>query len=280
MSNGASKDYKFGTKNNWRRWVWNRIVERLHVRPSQAVVLYLAGADDLDRQEAIRRGFREENLIAVERNGENLRALREKKALAVGGDVADVLRAWPTTVPVHVVHSDLCTNFNDAAMVNLISAILYSPATWGAVFSFNLLRGREARAEALKAFLADGCPKHRGNMFANLLLDACMHLMAAEMLQKQLTEVTREDVAWVPDPVFKAAASLLRCTLNSYRSGMQTFDSCVFVSPSRGVSEDDRMLVGAEAAKSARQDVRRRIAAVMAHRTMRLTRVGPYAGAH
>ena len=41
------ESYKFGNKNNWRRWQWNKIMERLNKPPKDAVVVYLIGPCDI-----------------------------------------------------------------------------------------------------------------------------------------------------------------------------------------------------------------------------------------
>jgi hypothetical protein len=75
-------NYKFGTKANWRRWQWNRIVERLAVPVRDAVVVYLAGPEDLDRPVALSKGFRPDNLIAVDRDGDVVKQLRMNGTLS------------------------------------------------------------------------------------------------------------------------------------------------------------------------------------------------------
>lgn len=64
--NTGIENYNFDEKNKWRIWNWNRIRERLTCKPRDALVLYLAGPQDLDRAVAMRKGFDPLNMIAVE----------------------------------------------------------------------------------------------------------------------------------------------------------------------------------------------------------------------
>ena len=64
-------DYTSKPKEIWRRWVWNRVAERINLsitgfKRSEAFGLYLVGPDDLDRPVAMEKGFLSLNLIAVE----------------------------------------------------------------------------------------------------------------------------------------------------------------------------------------------------------------------
>lgn len=106
--------YKFGDKNNWRRWVWNRICERLTKPRRDAVVVYLPGKEDLDRKVAVERGFSPYNLIAVDRSPSVVSIMKAKGALCIEGNLIDVLQCFKNTnVRVDVVLADLCCGLVD-----------------------------------------------------------------------------------------------------------------------------------------------------------------------
>lgn len=143
-TNGAVKNYKFGTKNNWRRQLWNHIVallKEMHVKPGDAKVLYLAGRDDLDRDEAKRRGFKDWNLFAVENDVRTLRALRDKGVIAIHGDFSEVLYCWPQHLDV--VIADFCCGYHKKTASKFIEAVLHSSAMPASILALNMLRGRD-----------------------------------------------------------------------------------------------------------------------------------------
>lgn len=121
--------------------MWNRIVERLSVPVQDAVVLYLAGLSDLDRSIACQKGFRHENMIAVERDRKTHRALRNTGVLAIRGDMLDVVSKWRNQ-NVHVVFADLCCGVTkDTMFIPMCLAVM--PEFQNSVCAFNLMRGRE-----------------------------------------------------------------------------------------------------------------------------------------
>jgi hypothetical protein len=134
-------NYNFGVKNNWRRMMWNRIVERLSVPPRDAVVLYLAGESDLDRKVAISKGFRSRNLIAVEMDERIATMLRNSGTLTVCGGIDLAVGYWANQ-PVHVVLADFCSGFTQSPcqlLMNLATNRFFSDS----VVAMNLLRGRD-----------------------------------------------------------------------------------------------------------------------------------------
>jgi len=107
--------YKFGNKNNWRRWVWNRIVEKYKKPKKDAVIVYLAGMEDLDRKIAIERGFSPSNMIAVDNSKEVVETLRKKGAIAIHGDLFGVLKGFSgTAVRIDILIADVCCGVNDS----------------------------------------------------------------------------------------------------------------------------------------------------------------------
>lgn len=169
MSNGADKDYKFGNKNNWRRWQWNRIVERLKdiVLPRNAVVLFLCGEDALDIPIALSRGFRRENLFAIENNDDVAAALRANGILTIRGSLIDVLTAWNPNLKIDVIIADFCGPFalNKLALASQLVTYTFLKDT---VVSINLMRGRDPLVMNYLANDIPGCiPGHRFDGFIN-----------------------------------------------------------------------------------------------------------------
>jgi len=106
--------YKFGNKNNWRRWVWNRISERYRKPKSEAIIVYLAGTEDLDRKIALEHGFKPYNMIAVDRDINVVEALRTKGALAIQGDLFEVLKGFSgTQCRINILIADICCGVSD-----------------------------------------------------------------------------------------------------------------------------------------------------------------------
>jgi hypothetical protein len=240
---GADFDYRFGTKAQWRRTAWNRIVERLIVHPRDAVVLYLAGEQDLDREVALRKGFRANNLIAVERDSRVVSVLRANGVLTISGNIVEIVRAWPRERKVNVIFADLCDDIrstNGPLLGGLINA-----AFAGAVIAVNFMRGRSKQAGDLvklnTATFGEEM-KHRGFAFSALY-----------------AEILRRWCGFNDDDI-KAAAPLINPHMLSYKSSAgMLFDSVVFTN----IATDD----GTDSEKG--NVLRRKIAATLAHQTMR-----------
>ena len=74
-------NYKNGRKNNWRRTVFNQVSARVSAR--DAIVVYLPGPQDLDRQVLCEKGFSPNNLIAVDKDRNVVASLRSKNKVAI-----------------------------------------------------------------------------------------------------------------------------------------------------------------------------------------------------
>jgi hypothetical protein len=259
-------NYKYGNKNNWRRWYWNKIRERVN-NPRDAIVLYLAGEADLDRDVALAKGFKNKNLIAVENRRSVLAALRAKCVLTIDSDLCDVITDWPLDKPVQVVVGDFCGGLTLSRLKKLKHCWL-RPQFHDAVFCFNFLRGRDSTSNEIRKVYSEGarkmglgCQKHRAEAFMAFLARGIAYLCEkAAPIDKHYTwdELTNFSLYCLDKskPEFR-----------SYRStaGNQIFDSVVFKSPFK---EIPIMSSVSDVAKGS--TVRRRIAATMAHRTMRL----------
>lgn len=106
-----SEGYKFGIKNNWRRQIWNEISSRIKVPKKEAIVVYLAGKEDLDRKVAIEKGFKPYNLIAIDRDKDVIDHLKSRGVLAIQGDLFDVIKGFCGNIDVLV--ADMCCGVTD-----------------------------------------------------------------------------------------------------------------------------------------------------------------------
>lgn len=134
-------NYKNGRKNQWRRTAWNEIAK--HVKNKRdAVVLYLPGSTDLDRPEAIRRGFKPANLIAVERDRAVARKLRAQGVTTIVGSLNAVLASWPPDREVAVVVADLQSGYTfDVEVLSTLCTV--HPALGNCCLLLNMQRGRD-----------------------------------------------------------------------------------------------------------------------------------------
>ena len=166
MNNGANKDYDFSHKNHWRRWAWNQIKSRISVKPSEAIVLYLAGKENLDLEIALSKKFKKENLIAIERDKNTISFLRKNKVNVVSGDFNDVLLGWGEQPKIDVIIADFCGDIylsNDKSN-SLLRAIFYCKGVkdFKTVFVANFQRGRSVYGGFLSKITGE---KNRGINF-------------------------------------------------------------------------------------------------------------------
>ncbi len=244
--NGATKDYGFGQKNNWRRWLWNEILRRTDGRERNQIVLYLAGRDDLDRRIATAKGVPSENMVAVDRNKSNVDSVRADGNAAICADAIEVLRAWPSTVPVCVIALDFCSGLICREQTRkLYGLILAHPSLNGAVVAVNFMRGRDKNEESeylrdLWSQVADKSEavsrglvseKHRGMAFSTGFI---LHALSVAFR----SGATMDEC--------KQASQPLICTMNpkpfSYKSGSVVFDSVVWSPVSSVIRMKDERL--------------------------------------
>ncbi len=155
--------YDNHTKETWRGWQWNRVVERLlptEFAPVTArevlrakTALYLAGPDDKDRPHAVRRGFKNENVIAIDTDSDRIKGVRQAGGLAIGSSLQQVLMHWSVDWPVDVVIADFCGGFTNDAEV-FVNCLAASPAVGRhTVLSVNMMRGRDAHSNVYRESL-------------------------------------------------------------------------------------------------------------------------------
>lgn len=120
---------------------------------SEALVLYLAGGLDEDRPVAVAKGFREENLIAIEHDYETAARLRARGTLTLVGDAFEHATAWNPRRKIDVCVLDLCGGLTEktAEEIELMIAL---PQFANAVIAVNMLRGRDASGNELRQYLA------------------------------------------------------------------------------------------------------------------------------
>ena len=143
MSNGSSHDYAFPRKKHWRKCVWSEVKKRLRVPVCDAIVLYMPGIEDFDRPIAISKGFKDANLIGVERDGKVVSALRKRGVFCIHGDVVYATDAFLDNHRIDACLYDWVGPIND----NLIlwgGRSYRSCANWPHVVMHNNLCGRES----------------------------------------------------------------------------------------------------------------------------------------
>lgn len=139
--------YKFGNKNNWRRWAWNRINERYSLPKKDAIIIYLAGKEDLDRKIAIEKGFNPNNMIAVDKNPDVIKHLRNKNVTCIEGDIIEVISNFKyTKSKINILIADFCcglnNNIHDLSLFLTTSSIGNSFDN-DSILLFNFMRGRD-----------------------------------------------------------------------------------------------------------------------------------------
>jgi len=277
-ANGAEKQYKFGTKNNWRRTVWNELQSRV-TKPADAIVLYLAGAMDLDSQIAREKGFAANNLIAIERDATALRALRGARRLAIAGDFCEILWDWPEERTLDIAFGDFCCGL-ETQLANKLLMLTLAPKFKSTCFVFNFLRGRDQSSNQFRSNVDSVGPmmqsKHRAEYFVLHCYGAWMRggVMATGGNDDWDTEIIDAHVR-ANQPTFdllhRRFGETVKPRFLSYRSTSgQTFDSVIMNSMAPAHCPEWRTSDWKNVAKAwGMRSAGRRIAAVMAHRTMR-----------
>ena len=274
MSHGTTMNYKFGKKNQWRRTIWNQIVAQLprYLAPRDAVVVYLAGLQDLDRTIALRKGFIAKNLISVEKDKASLLAQRRNGTLAIHGNLIDVLRDWPKSQRVDVIFADFCHGLEGATIDALIKA-MFNPALRHAIIAINLMRGRDASTNRLRSFMSPDFEaagldaKHRALHFFHWHLAATVYATGLAMRDQNQDQKHIDDISL--DLVKMALATPV--ALASYKSESgQVFDSGVCQNRWHNVFRLSPDSLGEDCGYENFRtgEMTRFIAPILAHRTM------------
>lgn len=282
-------NYREGAKPLWRRTVWNAIIDRLPKPPSECIVLYLAGEADLDRPVMLSRGFKPDNLIAVENNKAVCKKLRSKGTLCIYGDLLSVMLKFP--LDVDVVIGDFCCGLEDQLRYKI--ALTTTKENYRkTVFAFNFMRGRERTGREHREMyerVSKQCTlqvdaKHRGLMLHNDLFMFSLGFMSGWVeLQRGLLRPKNGFIEWQESQHGKESIRGLRQHFHknprffpsyySYKSiSGPVFDTVAFTNPFGSFAKDSDWFnsetFGAyQRWLSGTSD--RQIAAVLAHRTMR-----------
>lgn len=222
----GKESYAYENKRQWRREVWDAVAKRVS-NPSTARVVYLAGPENFDAWEALKRGFKSQNMIAVERDSEAAKVLRKNiDQPVVGGDFWDVVMALAITEKVDVVIADFISGLTDSILFKGAAAMTM-PNLQGAVVAMNLQRGREnpkhKHAYSLvKQRKLEDWDEHRGKLA--LFGMANLH---AHYLCEQNNWAFEEQVRLVDQQFFDWWRESARGSYKS-ESGRLTFDTVIF----------------------------------------------------
>lgn len=291
---GEAMNYKFGQKNHWRRTIWNAISDRLQVPAKDAVVLYLGGKTDLDRQIALSKGFRPENMLFIDRSKKVVDGQRGAGHLAIAADFFQAVHSLPRSLEASVVFGDFCSGMSPDTL-DKVCGSLWLKNTHAAVFAFNFLRGRDPSwcqwSNAARDLWGSpsGGTKHRGRQLIDWVL-LTLTLQTHPWFEyddrndgwgfssKAPRQFKTGQLGEVIGRYVKPITQVMRPQIFDYRSvSRQTFDSVVFVNPVKLYAAKLLADVWRDPPVDVAPGTRSRLAAVAAHRTMRRKRVGPYA---
>jgi hypothetical protein len=280
---GAEMDYDFGQKRHWRRWIWNRIAEKVEDRKN-AICIYLPGKNDYDRPVALERGFEGHNLIGIEKDGDVVKKLRSSGTLAIDADFLDVMTVLALRKRLGVIFGDFCGGVFPVTARKLHSAFC-SPYMKKSVFAFNLMRGRDRGDECGEVWRRyiniQSCDirMHRGC----ILLMNTLLLMSSSLAKQFPDQIDGTDSGLIK--MSSALFNAVEPNYTSYKSGNKYFDSIVFYHPMRldGQDQEEHEKWYSNAVNQSLKNTplkskekkylartSRAIAAVMAHRTRRM----------
>jgi hypothetical protein len=244
MGKGLIK-YNFGSKNIWRCWAWNKIVNNLNKKPKDAVGLYLIGEDD-DLSVAINKGFKKSNLIGIDLDQSRVNAHRAKGGIGICEDLSSVVVSWNGNPEIDFINADFCCGITKSMKIFLISCCGAECIKKGTPIIINALRGRDKDRIVLdldenlsNLFKSIGknktigdIKKHRGPMILHTLFLCCLsRKFGSEHFDKVLTDqtllFTEEKDFW---------KNLSKIDFYSYKSvkngAVQIMDSVFFKWPS------------------------------------------------
>lgn len=271
--------YQNGTKETWRGWQWNQIVNRLcgcrELGPASTrnelrdkVVLYLVGPNDIDRQVAIKKGFRNENLIAVDFDRSRVDAVRKDGGFAVCGNLTHIAATWPASKPVDAVIADFCCGLTEEVGKFVEALVAHGMLKDNGALSMNLLRGRDSINDEVRMVAGRPGLKHRGDWAALLVAS---EIFKQKFDNKPVPEGAKagdiERLKSLMEQYRKGIYNWLLPSFYSYRSGVQLFDSVVMQFPS--FAEKPGLPCVHTLPPKKILAAKRQIAATMAIRTMR-----------
>jgi hypothetical protein len=185
--------YDNATKDTWNGWAWNQIANRIAVQwgggrldewrcksrrmrkariLADKTVLYLCGPENRDKAFALKHGFREDNVIAIDIIEKNIVVARKSGSLGISVPLEQLLLAWPKDWRIDAVLADYCGGFNDTSRVLMYSlwkceGIKLHEKTLPVVV-VNLQRGRDHQSNSARQVIAA-----TSGMMASLLGSRC-----------------------------------------------------------------------------------------------------------
>lgn len=131
--------YDNGKKETWRGWAWNQIANRLG-RSSLPISagIYFPGPVDRDRQLAIKKGFSDANLFAVDIDESCVKSVRSNGGIAVCGNAVMVLSDLHKRMKVDFVLFDFLGGPNAEKLIAFDLSFYMCRAS-----VFNFMRGRD-----------------------------------------------------------------------------------------------------------------------------------------
>lgn len=247
-------------------------MERLHVKPEAALVLYLVGPDDIDRQIALKKGFQNHNLIGVDIKRSNIKTARAHGGLSIACNALDLLKSW-TGSPFDAVYLDTCSS---AEIIEQLDPIRMRGIHSDTILALNVQRGRERSISTrhnLMIWQAMGCSTHRAEFISQYWRTKIMATIIIAMHCKgmiELTQLHRSPLFWAEASTkidLKEFANVINEKMDprgySYRSNKVYMDGIVFRSVLGNIMQPQDV------------DVRllKKIAALKAVRTMKIANV-------
>lgn len=170
---------------------------------------------------AIEKGFQDHNLIAVERDGKSIHALRSKKVLAINGDIVDVLFFWEG-LRVNVLFADFCCGYTPEINIFVKKLLPYNTFFTDCIVVLNLMRGRENWQDG-----NDFLRGHRRSTIAySQYVDSVVGFLAKA---KNLTFPSPEETPQWADEIARWFKAWCQPWATSYRSNSgQVFDSIIW----------------------------------------------------
>lgn len=227
---GATHNYRFGQKNNWRRRIWNWVLSKPGKAKRDMGFLVLLGPDAADVEVLLSKGVQSAQIWGIDSH--RLNCERTKRAYpgvrVINADVAEVLSAWPSGHPLDGIALDLCCNVS-LTSDRVIGSLLSSDAIGGPKDScavvVNLLRGRESGAyrehvlDANRTRSALSPDPVRDRFVRHRIIPAFVSAAAAASLPMSFHEMDGLRYTVIGDVCLGSEA------FPSYRSGHQTMDS-------------------------------------------------------
>jgi hypothetical protein len=234
------------------------VLRRTAGRHKTEPILYMPGPEDLDRQVFAEKGVPHQNLIAIDHSRVNADSIRRRGHPSLYADIHSVIEEWPESRPCCAVLLDYCGGLGIPTL-RAMQAMLYRAPFRRAVVMVNMKRGRDAPTNSLRALWAGVTDddKHRGmTLFLTVL-----GMMAAVGEPSDEQIVSRRKLLWHQMDPWRW----------DYRSGHQRFDSVMWsTAPAWSNTLDALLPKESGPASSPKQAaLRRRIAAMLAWRTMR-----------